>query len=368
MKTSILSAAVLAALASAPITASADVKIYGSVQAEYSVEDLNGQSSEQGVDDNGLRTHIGFKATEKLGNGMTAIALLEFQANPTGDANGLTDRQQFVGIKHEKWGFLALGTFKSPYRTAGGSKIDPFYETSLQAVNAGGMSGSTAANGSTIGHSGFVSSAIYYKSPSFMNTTIDFLISPDEKNNGAKDGNGATATQRSGDDNDYAVSVNYKTGPVWAFASYASNSIDDASNGGDGTNEDAWKLGAQISMGDHTISGQYEWIDNSDTSGTAAGINSNANGVSNFSITDGSDAEVWFLGYQFKMGNNVFVAQFGESASDNSGIDSEYMAVGMIHHFSKKTRLFAGYSETDTNSASNTGDRELWTVGLRKDF
>jgi general bacterial porin, GBP family len=351
MKTSILTSAVLAVLASAPMSASADVQIYGAVQAEYSVEDINGQSAEQGVDDNGLTTHIGFKATEKLGNGMTAIALLEFNANPADNNNGLGDNQQFVGLKHDKWGFLALGTMKSPYRTAGGERIDPFYETSLQATTAGGMSGTL--NGGTLAQNGYVSSAIYYQAPTFANLTVDFIISPDEKNNGAKDNE--TVVQN-GDDNDYAVGFNYESGPLYAFASYASNSIDGASN------EDAWKLGASMSMGDHTVSGQYEWIDNVTSTATAV----NTNGLSNFSATAGSDAEIWFLGYQYAMGNNTLVAQFGETDSDNNGSEAEYMAIGVIHNFSSRTRVFAGYSETDSNQAS--ADREVFTIGLTQNF
>jgi len=369
---STLQAAIAAALIAAPVmSAVADVKIYGSVQAEYSSEDLDGQVSEQGIDDNALRSRIGFKATEKLGNGLTAIALLEFQANPADstanvDDGGLSDRQQFVGLKHEKWGFVALGTFKSPYRTTG-EKLDPLNETNLQGIGAGAFSASNGASdanfsdgSSTLGHTGFVSSAIYYKSPTWNNLTLDVVFSPDEKFNGIKDNE---VVQTSGDNDDYALSVSYNKGPLYAFLAFGENSI------GNGADESAIKIGGSFNMGAHTLSGQYEWIQEANALGLGA-QNTNVNGVSDFSeITAGDDGEVWFLGYQFKMGNNTFVAQYGQTESDSNAVnanDSEYFALGMIHNFSKRTKLFAGYSETDGDN--NEADREVFSVGLRKDF
>jgi predicted porin len=62
----------------------AKVKTYGSVQAEYTIEDRDGLSSEQGVDDN-LRSKLGFKVTEKIGRGFKAAAVIEVQVNSAGD-------------------------------------------------------------------------------------------------------------------------------------------------------------------------------------------------------------------------------------------------------------------------------------------
>ena len=357
MKT-ILQAAITAALISAPVvSAVADVQIYGSVQAEYSVEDLDGQASEQGIDDNAFRSNIGFKATEKLGNGLTAIALLEFAADPTSDTQGLSsNNQQFVGLKHEKWGFIALGTFKSPYRTTAES-IDPFYETNLQAAGAGGQTTGAGVLGST----DFVRSAVYYKSPTWNSLTFDFVISPDEKaaNGDLDQENGV----KNGDDNSYAAAINYKKGPLAAFVAFGENSHDD------GNDETAVKVGGSFNVGAHTLSGQYEWIQDSNALGFGQ-QNTNVNGVSDFSsITTGDDGDVWFLGYQFKAGNNTFIAQYGQTESDSDLVtanDSEYFAVGMIHSFSKRTSLFAGYSETDGDN--NAADREVFSLGLRKDF
>ena len=201
MKKTTLSLAVVAMLTAIPATSAlADVVIYGSTVAEYNVDDVNGASAEQGVD-NRFGSKLGFKATEKLGNGMSAIALLEFGYDPADGAGLNSNRQTFVGLKHKKWGFVGLGTFGSPYKMPG-IKLDPFYDTSLQAAGAGGMSTSVGTvnggtNSNVLTHDGFVSSALFYKSPSWNNAWLSFVISPDEKNGGALNGNADD-----GDDND----------------------------------------------------------------------------------------------------------------------------------------------------------------------
>ncbi|MBT5231967.1 MAG: porin [Methylococcales bacterium] len=352
MKVKLLQAAIAATLVAAPVaSAVADVKIFGGVQVEYSNEDLEGQSAEQGVDDTNVYSNIGFRATEKLGNGMTAIAQLSFVVDPAdATTNGLANDDSFVALQHKKWGFLGMGTFTSPYSTTG-DRLDPFYETNLEAVGAGGMT----SGGTVLGHDGAVGSAVYYRSPSWSNLTLDFVISPDEKNLGVKD---AEVTVQDGDDNDFAISLSYEQGPIYAFAAYGQNNIENIST------EEAFKIGGQFSMGAHTLSAQYEWVTDSNS---LAAQNTNANGVSDFSeVTNTEDGDVWFLGYQFKMGNNQFVAQYGQTDSEDNGNDSEYFALGMFHHFSKKTSVFAGYSESDGNN--NEADREVVTVGLRKNF
>ena len=102
MKVKLLQAAIAATLVAAPVaSAVADVKIFGGVQVEYSNEDLEGQSAEQGVDDTNVYSNIGFRATEKLGNGMTAIAQLSFVVDPAdATTNGLANDDSFVALQH----------------------------------------------------------------------------------------------------------------------------------------------------------------------------------------------------------------------------------------------------------------------------
>ena len=97
---------------------------------------------------------------------------------------------------------------------------------------------------------------------------------------------------------------------------------------------------------------------------------------------DDNDATIYFIGYQFKMGKNIFAAQYGATSGDpnydgltNNAVgdvtDATYYALGVIHKFSKKTRAFIGYRNTDgkdDNTGSSDRDLSVFSAGLRVDF
>ena len=364
--------AIAVAAAMAPMAATADVKLYGIAQVEYNVEDDDaaGQDSVQGVDDNGGRSRIGIKFTEKLGGGLTAFGKAEFRIDPadsdsagtSGDASdgavsgALGQRDVHVGIKGS-WGSLAAGSFNAPYKTAGGVKWDPMAATHLQARRAGGMSGGAGIGG----HNGFMRNTIYYTSPNVNGFKVQFAIAPDETNAGATENNNDES------DNDYSIAVQYKNGPWHAIFAHNRNNNDAATN----SDENLTKGGLRWKSGPWTLAGQYEVIsdaDRADTGGTP--------GLGNAYRPDaGEDADIIWLNAQYKAGNNIFTASYGNTDVDVSGAsdyDHDYWMVGVIHKFSKKTRIFGGYTQTDgddnASNASGRDDRDAWTVGIRKDF
>ena len=83
------------------------------------------------------------------------------------------------------------------------------------------------------------------------------------------------------------------------------------------------------------------------------------------------------MNYQFKAGNNIFTVSYGmtdvNALGTNPDFSFDYWAAGIIHKFSKQTRIFGGYTKTDGDndagaSGRSTTDRDAWTVGIRKDF
>jgi len=382
MDKKLLALAVSAAMM-APAAASAGVKVYGKAQAEYNIEDRDGQDSQQGIDDSAGRSRIGFKFSEKLGGGLTAFGKVEFRIDPADSNSGGTDgdnsdkgeggdgnvgnttknaattgalgsRDAFVGLKGS-FGSISLGSHNSPYKTAGGVKWDPWTATHLQARRAGGMTGGTGIGG----HNGFMRNSIYYTSPKVNGFQVKFAIAPDETNAGG--------TENSGDDgdNDYSVAVDYKNGPWHALVAHNRNN-----NGGTQNDETLTKVGLRWKSGAHTAAVQYEDINDADRvdSGGAPG---DGNGGSAYRIDSGNDGDVWWLNYQYKHGNNIFTVSWGETEDDDDNSEFEYWAAGIIHKFSKKTRIFAGYTETDVSGTTANGtqpDRDAWTVGIRQDF
>jgi predicted porin len=362
-----LLAMAIATAVSIPAIAQADVKVYGIAQVEYNVEDDDGagQDSVQSVDDNAGRSRLGFKFKEKLGGGLTAFGKIEFRLDPadtnsqgtngtTAGSNGsLGARDQFVGIKGS-WGSLAAGSFHAPYKTAGGVKWDPWAATHLQARRAGGMTGGAGIGG----HNGFMRNTLYYTSPNINGFQAKLALAPDETNPGAENGNDG--------DNDWSLALSYKNGPWHAIFAYNNNN-----NPSGQDDEDLLKVGLRWKQGNHTLAGQYENIDDADRSATGStpGLGNN------YRVCSGCDADVYWLNYQFKSGNNIFTVSYGNTDVDQPGgpdYDHDYWAAGIIHKFSKKTRIFGGYTQTDGDNDSPNGggqdDRDAWTIGIRKDF
>ena len=146
-----------------------DLKVYGIFQVElanFIMDDKNPakDSKEDGrqlVDENMGR--IGVLATEDVTFGMEdsipmkAIAKLEFGSDSAdGDSDtaadenseltkgiALTKRELMGGLKGE-FGQVEIGRLKSEYKYKGGIQYDPFYGTTLEARNNGGMTGNEA--------------------------------------------------------------------------------------------------------------------------------------------------------------------------------------------------------------------------------
>jgi len=313
MNKKLLAVAVSAALVAPAATMAADTFLYGQAQVEvasYSDETPSGTlPASQGndgvmVEDN-ARGRLGVKASEDLGNGLKAIAQFEWRMR-TDIGGGFTPRVSQVGLTGG-FGTFVLGNLKSPYKYAGGVKYDPFVATSLQARSNGGMSGRDLEASGALGHHGFVSDLIAYASPKGP-FTASIGYGPSE------------------DDGLVALDVKYNQGGVEAFVAYLD--AGDRLSGGVAGIDSAYtaaKVGGQWKSGAHKVSVQYEMIEVTDAGGAS------------------TDPTVLFLGYQLKMGKNIFALQYGDTDRDVPNVDNTtYVALGIIHKMSKMTRVFAG--------------------------
>jgi predicted porin len=316
MNKKLLAIAVGAAFSASPMMASAAVTVYGHAQVEVGTVD-NGTTDQTVMEDN-ARGRIGIKASEKLGNGMTAIAKYEFRTDTadnrrTADGGPLTAREAFVGLKGG-FGTVQLGNLKSGYKYTGGVKYDPFVATLIQARGANGMTSGA------FGHNGFLANSISYMTPKMGGFSAWASYSPDENGIGA------------GADGDYSFGLKFAQKAFEVFV---------AGVGDDSADYDAVKIGGQYKFGMFKLSAQFEQ--------TEAGS---------------VDSDVYFVGGQAKFGNNVLVAQFGNTDTDGVG-DRDYYTIGIIHNMSKKTRLTAGFRSYE-NSA--TTEEETFAVGMRMKF
>jgi predicted porin len=330
MKKNLIALAVSAAMV-APAAVMADVTVYGIGQVELTQYDpqASGSDSVTDVHDNHGMGRVGVKASEDLGNGMTAIAGFEFKADSSDNntdkvecettdacsASGsasLTGRDSYVGLKGG-FGTVTAGRLKSPYKYAGGAKYDAFIATALEARGNGGMTKGD------FGTSGFLSNMLGY-SNKFGPVNLDVVYSPETDNEA------------------YALSALYAQDNMEAFVAVIDKTWTDLPT----DDYSSTKVGGKFSTGPHSIMLQYE---DTDTNGVAATL--------------------LFLGYQMKMGMNTLVLQYGMNDDDNDAKDSTYTVLGAYHNFSKTSSLFGGYRNTDVDNESG---QTAITVGLRQKF
>ena len=386
MNKKLLSAAIGAALVAGPmLAAQAGVTVYGMAQVEVSGEDLddslqpfagkgnrfdgfivnagrwNFGTNDDPASDNAVtvednaRGRIGVKGSEDLGGGLKAIFRFEWKVDTTKGGQVTGNRESYVGLQGG-WGTFQAGNVRSPYKYYGGVKYDPFVATNLEARRNGGMTGGT------FGHNGFMSNSLGYISPKGKGPVQFWVVySPDDqggKGIGPGDNNLLVPpldVNAAPDSGDYAagVKVGSKSWEVFVATVKNKDNVDDLFD------YTATKVGGMWKYGPHKIVAQYE-----DTSFDNAGA-------------PDAEGNVLFVGYHLKFGgNNALVVQVGDGEVEFGGgfPDQEwtYTMVGLIHKFSKKTRVFAGYSVTDIDNffADPTADgkRTVATIGLRKDF
>jgi predicted porin len=327
MKKNLIALAVSAAMV-APAVVMADATVYGIAQVELSQTEAQAPGSEKQTsvhDANGMG-RVGVKASEDLGNGMTAIAGFEFKAdasdNKTGADASLTGRDSYVGLKGG-FGTVMAGRLKSTYKYTGGVKYDAFVATALEARDNAGMSGKEG-RGSAFGHSSFVSNLVGYSNKfGPMNVEVQYLPGTD--------------------DSGYLASGMYAADNFEVFVA-----LNDYS-GADGAADDykATKFGGKFSTGPHSIMLQIEQTE--------------------AAATDKIDYV--YLAYQMKMGMNTLVAQYGtaelKATDTDPKVKGTYLALGAYHNFSKTTSLFGGYRNTDVDF--DLGSTAI-TVGLRQKF
>lgn len=332
MKKTIIALATATALA-APMAAQAKATLYGALQVEIASVDNSGYGENNTsnnrtgtaatetalkVNDN-KRGRIGIKISEDLGGGMKALAKFEWQVDtPYGN---LTDgaREGWVGLKGG-FGEIKAGRIKTAYKYTGGVKYDPFVTTYMEARKSGGM------KGGAFGQNSFWNTSASYKKK-FGAVSVWVTLGLDE-------GDGTTGTPGNSGDISWAVKYKQKN-----FEVFASANSDDSATGP--TANDVTKFGGQYKMGPHKISLQFETMD------------------------DSNNTDILFLGYQMKMGKNVFVAQMGQTDADGTANDVDYLAIGMVHNFSKKTRAYLGYRDSD---GAGTNDLSAISLGLRVSF
>jgi predicted porin len=370
MNKKFLSLAVAAAMA-APMAAQAqDVTLYG--KAHVSLSNFSNGTGINGGNDywdlNSNESRLGVKGSEDLGNGMKAIFKMEFQVRMAdtnnvindGETNQMTGRNMYVGLAGD-WGTFLAGRHDVPLKISTAS-LDLFDGTIADYNNIAtdgddqGIGTTAAAARSLEFMNVRADSAIAYVSPNMNGLTVAAAIVP----GGNSSVVGVDTTNLNPSDglaDAISVAAIYSNGPF--FASLATTQYDSDLIVQPGTLNnaglDVWRLGLGYTANNFHVGFVYEDVDSEN------GLNTT------FPASTFSDHNVWQLSGSYTFGNNVAKVMYGERDSKNAtAADIDQWAVGLDHNLSKRTKVYAVY--TDVSSSLANMDWSGFSAGMETNF
>ncbi|GIZ52886.1 porin [Noviherbaspirillum aridicola] len=352
MKKSLLALAVLASFAGAA-SAQSSVTIYG--VADIGLQRVD--SNERGVDEtwrlssgNQSGSRIGFRGTEDLGGGLSALFTLEAgysldtgTGGSTEGASTLFNRQAFVGLKGG-FGTVAMGRQYSPMHLFLDS-IDPF------ATNLSGNVENIFPAGSIINSRNNVDNSITYTTPSFGGVTGQVLYGFGEEA-------GSTARSRQ-----MGAHVGYVNGPINVGLAYhrANGGVNSSTALPAGTND----LAPGENANSFVLGGTYDF-------GVAKAHA--AFGQHRVELIGDEDekARTYMLGVSAPVGGaGRVLASWVRGDDRNSDDQIDQYAIGYTHGLSKRTNLYTSFGYTVDKDARSDG-RDLkgtdFRVGVRHLF
>ena len=408
-------ATVIAAGLMVPGLAAADIKIFGTIQAETGglerINNFNPDGAKRTVVDyvrtdnlfgsikGGGPNAFGLKGDEKLGNGLTAYfmfnnAFSTFDGNTLASRGGeadnsgaITARDRYVGFKGDGW-HVQFGRMNALYKTAS-LRYDPFLATGLQSRANGGTSGGHNGFINDVARVGFNSGGLSGGIEVKWEDAAGKEDTPLRRSNDARGLNTVDKGSWTGNikygEKDWEVGMAYID---FSYDDYDTMTMTIGSptmdvripNEGDLS---ALKLHGKYNVGDFSLRAQYERIKmDKDIPGQLP----RGDGVSTLAGVEvgGMDESVeryksLYVSMTYKiMGNTSLMGHFADTEWENVNsidndniynVDGRHWAIGIKHNFSKRTHVYGGYMDNDYDY-SDDGEDEItgWVIGTRHKF
>jgi predicted porin len=323
MKKSIISLAIAAAVAT-PVAVMADATVYGKLHLDFVSQD-DGSDSGLFVDSNDSR--LGFKGSEDLGNGLSALYQVEMDLDQGGTGaialqNGL--RNTYIGLSSSSLGAVIVGKHDTPYKITG-RKLDMFGDTkadSRQIIDkfAGGLDD---RNDNTL----------LYKMPTMGGFNLmAAYVTPD-----AIDDAGTTHNENAADA--FSINADWGNDMFWIAGAYTHTAkhFGGYNNG----NIDGYRIGGNFKMAGFKVNALYS-SEKQEASDLVAETKWNN----------------YVLGASWSTGPHTIKGQYVEGEEDTGG-NTEVKAVyalGYDYAVSKKTTVYALYTSRDDDNYTGS----LW--------
>lgn len=346
MKKTLCALAVGATFLTPALAMAADVKVYGRAHVSLDYLDDGKDYNEVGLSSNSSR--LGFKAEQKLENGMTVFGQIEQEINfASGSANDdleFATRDTFVGLKGD-FGQARVGRFDSPFKAARGP-VNFFGDMvgDIRNVTRAGNLRFDERNANTI----------EYQTPKFGGGfNVTGALSLHEKNSpdAAKD-----------KDKAYDLALTYKEGNV-DFAAAYEHYEEEASRG----ERDGFRVAAAYKITpEFNLGALYQYLTHD---------NDTAN----------PDVQVFGVAADYKVAPKTYVrGQVFHRDVDADDANATLLAVGVEHRLDKAVRVYANlatmlndtksnltpWSQGRSNSVAGVADEDALglSLGFRYDF
>jgi len=380
MQKKLIAFAVAGALASPMVFAQSSVTIYGIADGgiEWANNGANHATRVQSGQQSGSR--LGFKGTEDIGNGLSALFVLEmgiamdngtYSTHATNGGNSSTDvipfaRQAFVGLKSVNAGQVTLGRQVTPFYIIK-TQADPF------ALGLNGTINNLA--GVVPGNFDRWNNQVAYMSPKWSGFSVGAAYSTGVENVGTAAANASTAPDAG---KSFGLLTQYSDGPVYVGLAYHHTRASAATTtptGGpsvagatDVATAKGWYLGTSYNFGVAKL-----FVNYLTGKQTQDGVSGN--------LADGNLINV---GVKVPFGVHAVTLGYAKAKNKVSpDADARQLAIGYEYAFSKRTNLYAAYAKIDNGSNSSRalgngiaqgltvsagGDPTSLMVGMRHQF
>lgn len=330
MKRSLIALGVAASLA-LPVAAQANPKVYGKLN--LSVEQFDKEfenpatAAEEYVRLQSNNSRFGVKGESELTATTSAVYQIEWLVNAdSAGAAELTQRNRFLGLKHQDFGTVKLGAYDTYLKLAQG-KVDLFNALSgdMKYVIAG---------------ENRVGNVVGYESPKFLDgLTINLMAQTQE--------NAAGAAKESKNGN--SASIVYDNADAGVYVALAMDNNINSATALNGTREsDNLRAVLSYKIADLTLVALYN------TSEASVG-------------TVGNEETGYTVGASYKFGDEAIKVQYGVAEHDLATAATQertLLNVGFDHNFTSKTRGYVFYTAKEEDKLAALGDSEETTYGL----
>jgi predicted porin len=320
----------VAGLMSGAAFAQSNVTVYGVADAGYARYSgseapvaANKRETRNNIDDSNQATsRIGFKGTEDMGGGLSALFQLEYTVANDANVGYGAARTQIVGLSSKTMGTMVMGRLVNPARALVAAQ-DPF------GGNGAGAFQNIQAQTT------WADNVIAYVSPAMMgfDVTVGYTnnLAGDEVNI-AKN---ALDTNLSG----WVFVPKYANGPIEAGFSYERFNTDGTTAANQDLNLRRWNLAGSYNFGVVKLGGTYGKLSVDDTT----------------AVTGGTDIKQWMLSVTAPISaSGTILASYNKLTASDVGPDGKasMWALGYNHAMSKRTNAYVTYAHLNTNDAA----------------